>query len=52
MLNYVLPKAWPLLIGETADDCPPDATHDGPNRSSDNGTAYGTRRSAVAAPPD
>jgi hypothetical protein len=39
----VLPEAWPLFIGETADDCPADPTHDGPNRSADNGTAYGTR---------
>jgi hypothetical protein len=39
----VLPEAWPLLIGETADDCSANATHDRANRSSNNGTAYGTR---------
>ena len=35
-----------MFIGETANDCPPDPTHDGPNRSADNGTAYGTGGSA------
>ena len=40
----------PLFIGETANDCSPDPTHDGANRSADNGTAYGTGGSASRGP--
>ena len=39
-----------MFIGQTANDCPPDPTHDGPNRSADNGTAYGTGGSASRGP--
>jgi len=51
----MLLKAWPLFVGETTDDCSADATNDGPDRSSDNRTAYCTcgcasRRSSGLGP--